>query len=420
MQPAAMSMPATYDEFKQRGMRLDMSRGKPSPEQLDLSRALLDGGPAGAAAYLSRDGIDCRNYGHGAGLPEAREFGAQLLDVEAAQVIAAGNSSLELMYDALSFAMLFGVPAGESQGMPWRNQRDVALLCPVPGYDRHFAICEALGIRMIPVPMLDDGPDMDFVDAQVRSDAAIKGIWCMPLYSNPSGTIYSARTVERLAATPAAAPDFRLLWDDAYRFHHLTDHPFATPNIVDACAQAGHADRALVFASLSKATLAGSGVAFVASSARNIAWWQQRSGVRTIGPDKLNQLRHVRMLRDKAGLQALMAQHRALLQPKFDAVATVFAELLADLPQVTWNRPAGGYFISLYAPPGCAARTVALAAAAGLVLTPAGAAYPYGRDPEDRHLRIAPSYPGLDDVALAARGIALSLRRAVEEVESET
>jgi DNA-binding transcriptional MocR family regulator len=288
----------------------------------------------------------------------------------------------------------------------------------VPGYDRHFAICEALGIRMIAVPMLDDGPDMDFVDARVRSDASIKGIWCMPLYSNPSGTIYSARTVERLAATPAAARDFRLLWDDAYRFHHLTDHAYATPNIVDACARAGHADRALVFASLSKATLAGSAVAFLAGSVRNIAWWQRRSGVRTIGPDKLNQLRHVRMLRDKAGLQALMAQHRALLQPKFDAVATVFAQLLSDLPQVSWNRPAGGYFVSLYAPPGCAARTVALAAAAGLVLTPAGAAWPYGRDPDDRHLRIAPSYPSLNDVMLAARGIALSLRRAIEEVSA--
>jgi DNA-binding transcriptional MocR family regulator len=411
-----MPMPATYDEFRQRGMRLDMSRGKPSPQQLDLSQALFDRDAAAATEYLSRDGIDCRNYGHGLGLPEAREFGAQLLGVDAAQVVAGGNSSLELMYDALSFAMLSGVPSGASDGEPWRNQRNVALLCPVPGYDRHFAICEALGIRMIAVPMRDDGPDMDFVEAQVRSDPAIKGIWCMPLYSNPSGAIYSARTVERLAAMPAAAADFRLLWDDAYRFHHLTDHAFATPNIVAACAQAGHAERALVFASLSKVTLAGSGIAFLAGSTRNVAWWQQRAGVRSIGPDKLNQLRHVRVLRDKAGVEALMAQHRALLQPKFDAVATVFAQQLAGLPDTTWNRPAGGYFISLYVPPRCAARTVALAAAAGLVLTPAGAAYPYGRDPDDRHLRIAPSFPSLAEVELAACGIALSLRRAMQEV----
>lgn len=402
-------MPMTYEDFKQLGLRLDMSRGKPAPAQLDLSRALLD--EAGTVGFVSRDGFDCRNYGHGSGLPEAREFGAALLDVDAAQVIAAGNSSLELMYDALSFAMLFGMPGGD----PWRKHDDVAVLCPVPGYDRHFAICEALGIRMIAVPMRDDGPDMDFVEAQVRNDPAIKGIWCMPLYSNPSGTIYSAQTVRRLAAMPAAAPDFRLLWDDAYRFHHLTGTRHTTPNIVDACAQSGHADRPLVFASLSKVTLASAAVTFLASSPRNVAWWQQRAGVRTIGPDKLNQLRHVRMLRDEAGVQALMARHRTLLAPKFDAVATIFGELLADVPGVTWNVPAGGYFVSLYAPPGRAKRTVALAAEAGLVLTPAGAAYPYGRDPEDRHLRIAPTYPSLDEVRLAAQGIALSLRRAIDE-----
>ncbi|HEY3597318.1 MAG TPA: aminotransferase class I/II-fold pyridoxal phosphate-dependent enzyme [Paraburkholderia sp.] len=402
-------MPMTYDDFKQLRMSLDMSRGKPSPEQLDLSRTLLD--EASRAGFHSRDGIDCRNYGQSLGLPEAREFGAALLDVGAEQVIAAGNSSLELMYDALSFAMLSGVPGGDA----WCQRDEVAFLCPVPGYDRHFAICEALGIRMIAVPMCDDGPDMDFVETQVRDNAAIKGIWCMPLYSNPGGTIYSAQTVRRLAAMPAAAPDFRLFWDDAYRFHHLTDERHATPNIVTECAQARHADRALVFASLSKVTWAGSAVAFLASSQRNVAWFQQRAGVRTIGPDKLNQLRHVRMLRDVAGVEALMAKHRALLQPKFDAVATAFGDLLADVPGVTWNEPAGGYFISLYAPPGRAKRTVALAAEAGLVLTPAGAAFPYGHDPDDRHMRIAPTYPSLNEVWLAAQGIALSLRRAVEE-----
>jgi DNA-binding transcriptional MocR family regulator len=402
-------MPMTYDDFKQLGMHLDMSRGKPAPEQLDLSRALLD--EAGTAGFLSRDGIDCRNYGHVLGLPEARELGAALLDVPADQVAAAGNSSLELMHDMLAFAMLFGVPGGDA----WRKHDDIAFLCPVPGYDRHFAICAALGIRMINVPMNDDGPDIDFVEAQVASDPAIKGIWCVPLYSNPSGTIYSDEVVRRLAAMPAAAPDFRLFWDDAYRFHHLTERRHTTLNVLDACAAAGHEDRALVFASLSKVTIGGGAMAFLAGSRRNVDGWQQRISVRTIGPDKLNQLRHVRFLRDRAGLERLMVRHRAVVSPKFAAVAAAFEEQLGGLPDVRWNDPAGGYFISLYTPPGFAKRTVALAAATGLVLTPAGAAYPYGRDPDDRHLRIAPTFPALDEVRLAAQGIALSLRRALEE-----
>jgi DNA-binding transcriptional MocR family regulator len=381
-------MPMTYDDFKQLGMRLDMSRGKPAPEQLELSRALLE--EAGTTGFLSRDGIDCRNYGHLLGLPEARELGAALLEVPAAQVVAGGNSSLELMHDVLAFAMLFGVPGGEA----WRKRGDIAVLCPVPGYDRHFAICEALGIRMINVPMNDDGPDMDFVEAQVASDASIKAIWCVPLYSNPSGAIYSDNVVRRLAAMPAAAPDFRLLWDDAYRFHHLTARKHTTLNVLDACAAA---------------------MAFLAASKRNVDWWQQRVSVRTIGPDKLNQLRHVRFLRDRAGLERLMERHRALVEPKFAAIAAAFDEHLGGLENVTWNAPAGGYFISLYTPPGFAKRTVVLAAEAGLVLTPAGAAYPYGRDPDDRHLRIAPTFPSLDEVRRAAVGIALSLRRALEE-----
>ncbi len=403
--------PHTYHQFKQLGMRLDMSRGKPAPEQLELSRALLD--DAAAAGHLSRDGIDCRNYGHPLGLPEARELGAALLEVPPAQVVAAGNSSLELMHDALAFAMLHGMAGGT----PW-VRGEAAVLCPVPGYDRHFAICEALGIRMIPVPMRADGPHMEAVEEMVRDIPSIKGMWCMPLYSNPSGAIYSTEVVRRLAAMPTAAPDFRLLWDDAYRLHHLTDTPHATPAVLAACAAAGHPDRALVFASLSKVTMAGSGVAFLAGSPRNVAWWQQCSAVRTIGPDKLNQLRHVHWLRDRAGVERLMAAHRALLRPKFDAVLAAFGELLADVPGVRWTVPQGGYFISLYTPPGLAARTVALAAEAGLVLTPAGAAFPYGRDPHDSHLRIAPTFPSLADVRVAARGIALSLRHALETREA--
>ncbi|MEQ5838026.1 aminotransferase class I/II-fold pyridoxal phosphate-dependent enzyme [Paraburkholderia acidicola] len=401
-------MPKTYDEFKQLGMRLDMSRGKPAPEQLDLAWALLN--DAGSTGFLARDGFDCRNYGHALGLPEAREFGASLLDVPAGQVVAAGNSSLELMYDSLAYAMSFGVP----DGAPW-SRGDVAFLCPVPGYDRHFSICATLGIRMIPVPMTDDGPDMDVVEALVRNDASIKGIWCVPLYSNPSGAIYSAEVVRRLASMPAAAADFRLFWDDAYRFHHLTGTRHTTPNVLDACVAAGHPDRALIFASLSKVTIASGAIAFLASSPRNVAWWQQRSAVRTIGPDKLNQLRHVKLLRDRAGVEQLMERHRALLRPKFDAVTAAFRERLAGVPDVSWNEPAGGYFISLYVPRGFAKRTVELAAAAGLVLTPAGAAFPHGDDPHDRHLRIAPTFPSLEEVHVAAQGIALSLLRAIDE-----
>ncbi|MGN6649973.1 aminotransferase class I/II-fold pyridoxal phosphate-dependent enzyme [Trinickia sp.] len=402
-------MTMTYDEFKAQRLSIDMTRGKPAPEQLDLSRALID--DAAAAGYLSRDGIDCRNYGHVLGLPEARELGAQWLGLPAAQVVAGGNSSLELMHDALAFAMLHGMPQGE----PWARGGEVAFLCPVPGYDRHFAICEALGIRMIAVPMHEDGPDMDRVEALVAADPTIKGIWCTPLYSNPTGTIYSSETVHRLARMPAAAPDFRLFWDDAYRFHHLTDERPASPDIVGACTRAGHPDRALVFASTSKVTLAGGGFALLASSPRNIDWWQRCVSVRTIGPDKLNQLRHVHYLRDRAGLEQLMERHRAILQPKFAALDTVLRALLGDVPDVSWTRPKGGYFVSLFTPDGYARRTVELAAQAGVVLTPAGAAFPYRVDPRDRHLRIAPSCPSPAQIEQAAVAIALSLRRALDE-----
>ncbi|WP_245621162.1 aminotransferase class I/II-fold pyridoxal phosphate-dependent enzyme [Paraburkholderia ferrariae] len=405
--------PLTYERFQALQLELDMSRGKPAPEQLDLAMALIDTAPE--AGYLARDGFDCRNYGLPSGLPEARELGAQLLGVPAAQVIAAGNSSLALMHDALVFALLHGVPAGEGSSAPWRAQGEIAFLCPVPGYDRHFAICEALGVRMIPVPMREDGPDMDAVEALVRDDPSVKGIWCVPLYSNPTGAIYSDDVVRRLAAMPAAAPDFRLFWDDAYRFHHLGEARLATLDIVEACAAAGHAERVLMFASLSKVTFAGGALAWFAASPRNVAWWQRHTAVRTIGPDKLSQLRQVRLVRDRQTLAALMERHRALLKPRFDAVDEVFRARLAHVPQVRWNVPQGGYFISLYAPPGCAKRTVELAREAGLILTPAGAAFPYGKDPEDSHLRIAPSFPALAEVRLAAEGIALALLRAVEE-----
>ena len=407
MTTAADSAQALYDQFKQRGLKLDMSRGKPAPEQLDLSNALLDALPGFHAA----DGTDARNYGIGVGLPEARALFGSLLDVPAAQVVVDSSASLSLMHDVIVYALLNGVPGGQ----PWVAQQPVSFLCPVPGYDRHFAICEARGIRMINVPLGDDGPDMDLVEKLVASDASIKGIWCVPKYANPSGAVYSDAVVRRLAAMTAAAPDFRILWDDAYRFHHLTDERIAVAGILDACAAAGNPDRAIVFASTSKVSWAGSGIAALAASPANIAWWTRHAGIRSIGPDKINQLRHVRLLRDAATVDALMAQHRALLKPKFDAVLAQFDAHLGQVDGVSWTVPKGGYFIDLVTPPGAARATIALAREAGIVLTPAGAAFPYGVDPEDSHIRIAPSYPSLAEITVAAEGIAHALKLAITQ-----
>lgn len=397
---------AQYDAFKQRGLKLDMSRGKPAPEQLDLSNALLDALPGFAAA----DGTDCRNYGLGVGLPEARALFGTLLGVPAAQVVVDSSASLSLMHDVIVYALLNGVPGGT----PWVAQQPVSFLCPVPGYDRHFSICEARGIKMINIPLGEDGPDMDLVERLVANDASIKGMWCVPKYSNPSGTVYSDAVVRRLAAMKTAAPDFRLMWDDAYRFHHLTSEKVEIVDIIAACAEAGNADRAIVFASTSKVSWAGSGIAALASSPANIAWWTKHAGIRSIGPDKINQLRHVRFLKDAATVDALMERHRDLLQPKFDAVLAQFNEHLGALPGVSWTLPKGGYFIDLVTPPGAAKRTIALAKEAGITLTPAGAAYPYGIDPEDSHIRIAPSFPSLPEIKQAAEGISLALKLAVQ------
>jgi DNA-binding transcriptional MocR family regulator len=265
------------------------------------------------------------------------------------------------------------------------------------------------------VALRADGPDMDQVEWLVAQDASIKGMWCMPKYSNPSGIVYTPDIIRRLASMPSAAPDFRLFWDDAYRFHHLTEHRITTPNIIELCRNSGYPDRAIVFASTSKMTFAGAGIAALASSLTNIEWWQRRVSVRTIGPDKLNQLRHVRFLRDLAGVERLMEQHRSLLKPRFDAVHAVFTSYLDNIEGVGWTRPLGGYFIDLVTPHGLAKRTVELARAAGITLTPAGASFPYGTDPDDRHIRIAPTYPSLEDVQLAADGISLSLLYAIRE-----
>jgi len=401
---SAADYQAQYQAFKQLGLKLDMSRGKPAPEQLDLSNALLDA----LDTYKAADGTDTRNYGGTVGLPEARELFGKLLDVPAAQVVVDSSASLSLMHDVIVYHLLNGAP-GE---LPWARQ-EISFLCPVPGYDRHFSICEARGIKMINIPMNEEGPDMDLVEKLVAEDASIKGMWIVPKYSNPGGVVCSDKVVARLAAMKTAAPDFRLMWDDAYRFHHLGEQKLAVANILDACAKAGNPDRAFVFASSSKVTWAGSGIAALAASPANIAWWTKHAGIRSIGPDKVNQLRHVKLLKDLPTVEALMEKHRQLLKPKFDAVLEQFQALLGDVPGVSWTRPEGGYFIDLVTPEGAAKRTVALAKEAGITLTPAGAAFPYGRDPKDRHIRIAPSFPSLDEITKAAQGIALSLRVAL-------
>jgi DNA-binding transcriptional MocR family regulator len=396
-----------YNAFKARRLDLNLTRGKPSSAQLDLSTPLLAlPGPDGCHAD---DGTDCRNYGGLQGLPEARRLFSGLLGAPPDQVVVANNSSLALMHDAVTFALLKGTC---DSATPWSSEREIAFLCPVPGYDRHFRICEEYGIRMIPIPLRDDGPDIDEVERLVASDASIKAMWCMPKYSNPTGTVYSDSVIERLAAMPTAAPDFRLFWDNAYAVHHLTAERIAIANVLELSVRHGHANRPFVFASTSKITLAGAGLALLAASPANVKWLLARITPRTIGPDKVNQLRHVRFLRDEAGIQALMDRHRAIIAPKFEAVPQVFASMLSGARDVSWTTPKGGYFISLSVPQGCARRVVQLAKEAGLELTPAGATHPHGKDPDDRVIRIAPTFPELADVEQAAKGVAWSVLMA--------
>ena len=333
-----------------------------------------------------------------------------------AQIVIGDNSSLALMHDCLAWALLKGVPGSTA---PWGREADIAFLCPVPGYDRHFAICEAFGIRMIPVPMTGDGPDMDAVET-LAADPAVKGIWCVPKYANPSGETYADETARRLAGMRTGAPDFRIIWDNAYSVHHLTRTRRAIPDILELCAAAGHPDRAFIFASTSKITLAGAGLAVFASSPENVRWYLERASFRTIGPDKLNQLRHVRLLRDAEGIARHMQAQAAIVVPKFEAVLAALDARLGGTGVARWSRPEGGYFVTVDALDGTARRIVELAREAGIALTPAGATWPYGRDPHDRTLRLAPTFPSLDDVRAASEGIALCiLLAAVERVAAE-
>ncbi len=385
-----------YNTLLAAGLRLDMSRGKPSSAQLNLSNGLLDC-LSGKDILNSEDGADCRNYGGIDGIPEAKRLFSELLDVPAEYIIVGGNSSLNMMYDTIARALLHGV-YGSSK--PWGKLDSVKFLCPSPGYDRHFAICEQFGIEMVTVPMKDDGPDMNEVERLVSADASIKGIWCVPKYSNPDGITYSDEVVARFARLKPAAEDFRIFWDNAYIVHDLEGSD-TLKNIFTECKAAGTEDMVFEFASTSKVTFPGAGVAVMATSKNNAQFIKKLLTIQTIGPDKLNQLRHARYFKNIDGIKAHMKKQAEVLIPKFTLVIDRLTEELSPLGIARFHKPNGGYFISVNVPDGCAKDVVRLCAEAGVVLTPAGATYPYGKDPSDNNIRIAPTFPPIGELKTA-------------------
>lgn len=404
-----------YEEYKAKGLKLDMSRGKPAPEQLDLSidmlLSCLDGD------YKSSNGIDCRNYGVLDGIPEAKALFTEMLGIGDDEIIVGGNSSLQLMYDTIIRALHFGVYGGDK---PWGKCDKVKFLCPVPGYDRHFAICESLGIEMITVDYKADGPDMDAVEKLVAEDEEIKGIWCVPMYSNPTGITYSDEVVRRFANLKPAAKDFRIFWDNAYCVHHLSDDHDTLLNIIEECKKAGNPDMVFQFTSTSKISFPGGGLAIIAASKNNIDFIKGQMTVQTIGFDKLNQLRHCKYFKNFDGIKNHMKRHAAIIQPKFSVVLYMLDKKIAPLGIGSWQKPKGGYFVSFDAMDGCAKRIVSLAADAGVVMTGAGATYPYGNDPHDSNIRIAPTFPTVDELRQAMEIFCVCVKLAsVEKLLAE-
>lgn len=399
---------AQFEEIKAKKLKLDMSRGKPSKAQLELSNEMMDVLDSGSY-FLDETGTDCRNYGILNGIPEAKRLMGAMSEVDPDDMIIYGNSSLNIMFDTVSRSYTHGV-CGNT---PWCRLDSVKFLCPVPGYDRHFRITEHFGIEMINIPMSETGPDMDLVEQYVNNDPSVKGIWCVPKYSNPQGYTYSDETVKRFAALTPAAPDFRIYWDNAYSIHHLYDEPEKQDfllEILSECRKAGHPDMVFKFISTSKVTFPGSGLAALAASKKNLEDIEKHLTVQTIGHDKLNQLRHVRFFGNMANMHAHMSRHAEILRPKFELVEEVLEKELGDLGIASWTCPRGGYFISFDSLEGCAKNIVAKCAEAGVKLTPAGATYPYGKDPEDRNIRIAPSFPTLSELRKAAEVFVLATK----------
>jgi DNA-binding transcriptional MocR family regulator len=400
-----------YAALQAKKLALDLTRGKPSAQQLDLSNQLLS---LPGENYRDAEGTDTRNYGGLHGLPELRAIFGELLGLPVQNLIAGNNSSLELMHDIVAFSLLYG---GVDSPRPWIQEQDgIKFLCPAPGYDRHFAITETMGIEMIPIPMLEDGPDVDLIEELVAVDPAIKGMWTVPVFGNPTGVTYSWETVRRLVQMRTAAPDFRLFWDNAYAVHTLTLDFVRQVDVLGLAAKAGNPNRPYIFASTSKITFAGAGVSFLGGSLGNIAWYLQYVAKKSIGPDKVNQLRHARFFGDADGVRLQMLRHQQLLAPKFALTLEILDQRLSDAKIATWSKPKGGYFVSLDVLPGTARRTVALAKDAGIAVTEAGASFPYRKDPEDKNIRIAPTFPPPPDLRNAVDGLATCALLAASEL----
>lgn len=399
-----------YEDFKALNLKLNMARGKPCANQLDLALGVLEALRA-RSEFANSNGDDCRNYGVWNGLPEMREIFSHMIEVPADQIILGNNSSLQMMFDCISQ----GFTHGYSGCTPWGRQDNLKFLCPSPGYDRHFAVTEYFGFEMIPVPMLKTGPDMDIIERLVKEDESIKGCWCVPKYSNPTGITYSDETVRRFARLKPAAKDFRIMWDNAYCVHDLNDTPDTLLNLYEECLKYGTEDNIFVFASTSKISFPGAGVAALAASKGNIKDLKLRFNTQTIGPDKLNQLRHILFLHDINGVYELMQGHRRILEPKFEQVEATLSAEIGTLGIATWSKPNGGYFVNLDVMNGCAKRVVQLCRDAGVVLTDAGATYPYGEDPNDSNIRIAPTFPPMEELAQAMHLLCICVRLAASE-----
>ncbi|MBW1848010.1 MAG: aminotransferase class I/II-fold pyridoxal phosphate-dependent enzyme [Deltaproteobacteria bacterium] len=405
-----------YDEFKTLGIQLDMTRGKPCPKQLDLSLDMLK--CANEKHFLAQDGTDCRNYGGLDGIPEAKDLFSSFLGVTPSEIIVGGNASLNMMNDTFVTAMLHGI---DSENPPWIKLPQIKFICPSPGYDRHFSICEHLNIEMIPIGMDEHGPDMDTVEQLVKQDENIKGIWCVPMYSNPTGAVYSDEVIERLAGMETKAKDFRIFCDNAYTVHHLADNPPVQKNFLSACKESGNPERVFIFGSTSKVTFAGAGVGMMAGSEKNMALMKKHLAFQSIGPDKINQLRHVLFFKDMDGINAHMKKHREIIKPKFDAVQGILEKEIGALNIAKWSNPKGGYFISLDTQEGCAKKIAQMASEAGLKLTPAGATYPLKKDPVDCNIRIAPTFPPLEDIELAMELLAICIQLvAIDKIGSSS